>query len=98
MVDKETLKEKLKHPFTAIAGGGAVLFADPFAMLEGLLGLVASTSGLWFPIIASLNRLAGMTSVIPAAAIEDLVIGAVVVYMVINFLKLAGVIGGNSDG
>lgn len=96
-MDKESIKEKLKHPFTALAGGSAFLFADPLALLEGAFALLASTSGLWFPIISGLNRLAGMTSLIPEEAIQHVVMGAVALYVVINFLSLAGVFGGNDD-
>lgn len=96
-MDKEDIKEKLKSPYTALAGFATALFTDPLMLLDGVVAFVASTSGLWYPVIAGLSRLGRMVDAIPAQLIQRIVLVAVVVYVAIYAARLVSAITGNTD-
>lgn len=82
-MDKESVKETLTHPLTVLTGFAGTLFADPFMLVDVVLSTIASTSGLWYPLISGFSRLAAMVAWIPAGFAEDVLLAGVAVYVAI---------------
>lgn len=73
------LVETLKHPYSAVAGGLAII-SGYLGMLDPLLQLIGATAGTWYPLIGILWRLGGMIPAVPKGAMSMLFIGGTVVY------------------
>jgi len=86
-MDKQSIKETLTHPVSVFTGFAATLFADPFVLVDAVLSTIASTSGLWYPLISGFSRLAAMVAWIPAGLVEDVLVAAVVVYVAIYAVR-----------
>lgn len=89
-MDIERFKEKLTHPVTALTGFAAALFTDPFVLLDALISTVASTTGLWYPLIGGISRLGSIVGWIPADLARQLLLAGLVVYISVYAARFLG--------
>lgn len=82
-MDKERIKETLTHPLTALTGTATAVFADPFVLIDTLATTIASTTGLWYPLIGGISRLGGIVGWIPADLARQMLLVGLVVYITV---------------
>lgn len=95
----DALGDILQAPITWLAAAMSIL-AGAAGMFDGLWSLVATTKGLWFPIVATTATIvAPAVEAIPMDLANQVLLAAAILYMAILVVRLAGQVrdrfGGN---
>lgn len=85
---RTTLWELVTGP-VAVASAAATLLAGLLGVFDPLWQLLVATSGMWFPITASLSAVAPLIEAIPTGLVTQVFIVATFVYVAILLDRLA---------
>lgn len=96
-----TLRELLEHPVTWLTATLSVL-AGLTGMFDVVWSIVSSTSGIWFPVIATMASIvAPAVEWIPTGLAQKVMLAAAILYMVVLLVRFGDRItdrfGGNEQ-